>query len=609
VAAIHGTALGGGLETALASHYRCAIPSARIGLPEVKLGLLPGAGGTQRLPRLAGAQAALDIMTSGTPIPATKGAELGVIDRIIDGDLEEGALAYAEELVASNAKPRRVSELSVDPASASPEMFEAYRKKVGKRARGQIAPQNIIKCVEAAAELSFEEGSKIERQLFEACMYSPQSAAMRHLFFAERQAAKVSDVAKDTPLRPIKSVGIIGGGTMGGGIAMNFANVGIPVVMLEIDDEALGRGLGIVKKNYEITMKKGKLSEQQVEQCLGLITGTTNYEDLSDVDLVIEAVFENLDIKKQVFEKLDGVCKKGAILATNTSYQDVNQIAEATGRPEDVIGLHFFSPANVMKLLEIVRADKTANDVIATCMKMAKSIRKVPVLSGVCYGFIGNRMLGKYFREAQLCLLEGSSPEQVDKVMQTWGMAMGPMAVGDLAGLDIGYKARQGLSDEQKGEPKIWAVADALVEMDRLGQKSGAGYYKYDAATRARTSDPDVMKLVEEKAAEFGVTRRNIGDEEILNRLIFALVNEGAKILEEGIAQRSSDIDVVYVYGYGFPVARGGPMHYADAVGLPEVYETICAYRDQLDGDYWEPAPLLEELAKAGGSFAEWSKS
>ncbi len=608
VAAIHGTALGGGLETALASHYRCAVPTAMIGLPEVKLGLLPGAGGTQRLPRLTGAQAALDIMTSGVPISAARGAELGVIDRIIDGDLAQGALAYARELVESGAKPRRVSELSVDPSSASPEMFDEYRKKVSKRARGQIAPQNIIKCVEAAAELSFEEGSKIERQLFEACMYSPQSSAMRHLFFAEREAAKVSDVPKDTPLRPIKTVGIIGGGTMGGGIAMNFANVGIPVVMLEIDDEALGRGLGIVKKNYEITMKKGKLSEQQVEQCLDLITGTTNYDDLSDVDLVVEAVFENLDIKKQVFEKLDGVCKKGAILATNTSYQDVNQIAEATGRPEDVIGLHFFSPANVMKLLEIVRADKTATDVIATCMKMAKSIRKVPVLSGVCYGFIGNRMLGKYFREAQLCLLEGSSPEQVDQVMQTWGMAMGPMAVGDLAGLDIGYKARHGLSDEQKGDDKIWAVADALVEMDRLGQKSGAGYYKYDAATRARSSDPDVLKLIEEKAAEYSVTRRNIGDEEILNRLIFALVNEGARILEEGIAQRSGDIDVVYVYGYGFPVARGGPMHYADAVGLVEVYETICGYRDQLDGDYWEPAPLLEKLASSGSSFAQWSK-
>jgi 3-hydroxyacyl-CoA dehydrogenase len=607
VAAIHGTALGGGLETALASHYRCAVPTARIGLPEVKLGLLPGAGGTQRLPRLAGAKAALDVMTSGVPISAGKGAELGVIDRIINGDLEEGALAYAAELVASGAKPRRVSELEVDPASATADMFDEYRKRIGNRARGQIAPQNIIKCVEAAAELSFEEGSKIERQLFEACMYSPQSAAMRHLFFAERQAAKVNDVPRDTPLRPIQAVGIIGGGTMGGGIAMNFANVGVPVVMLEINDEALSRGLGIVKKNYDMTMKKGKLTEQQVEQCLALITGTSNYDDLSEVDLVIEAVFENLDIKKEVFTKLDSVCKKGAILATNTSYQDVNQIADATGRPQDVIGLHFFSPANVMKLLEIVRADKTADDVIATCMKMAKSIRKVPVLSGVCYGFIGNRMLGKYFREAQLCLLEGSSPEQVDSVMQSWGMAMGPMAVGDLAGLDIGYKARQGLSDEQKGDARIWAVADALVEMDRLGQKSGAGYYRYDAATRARTSDPVVMKLVEATAAEFGITRRRIGDEEILNRLIFALVNEGAKILEEGIAQRSSDIDVVYVYGYGFPVARGGPMHFADAVGLPEVYETICSYRDQLGADYWEPSPLLEKLAKAGGSFTKWS--
>ena len=609
VAAIHGTALGGGLETALASHYRCAVPSAKIGLPEVKLGLLPGAGGTQRLPRLAGARAALDIMTSGVPIAAGKGAELGIVDRIIDGDLEEGALAYARELIEGGAKPRRVSELSVDPSSASTEMFDEYRIKVGRRARGQIAPQNIIKCVEAAAELSFDEGSKIERQLFEACMYSPQSAAMRHLFFAEREAAKVNDIAKDTPLRPIQSVAIIGGGTMGGGIAMNFANVGIPVTMLEISDEALDRGLGIVKRNYDISRKKGKLTEQQVDQCLSLITGTTSYDDLGDADLAVEAVFENLDIKKEVFGKLDGVCKKGAILATNTSYQDVNQIAAATSRPEDVIGLHFFSPANVMKLLEIVRADKTADDVIATCMKMAKSIRKVPVLSGVCYGFIGNRMLGKYFREAQLCLLEGSSPEQVDSVMQEWGMAMGPMAVGDLAGLDIGYKARQGLSDEQKGDAKVWAVADALVETDRLGQKSGAGYYKYDSDTRARLSDPDVMKLVEEKAAEHSVTRRDIGDDEILNRLIFALVNEGAKILEEGIAQRSGDIDVVYVYGYGFPVARGGPMHYADAVGLNEVYETICAYRDQFGGEYWEPAPLLEKLAKAGSSFAEWSQS
>jgi 3-hydroxyacyl-CoA dehydrogenase len=603
VAAIHGTALGGGLETALASHYRCAVPSARLGLPEVKLGLLPGAGGTQRLPRLAGAKAALDIMTSGIPISAREARELGIIDRIIDGELEQGAIAYAKELIENDAKPRRVSELSVDPASASTGMFDEYRRKVGKRARGQIASQNIVKCVEAAAELSFDEGRKIERQLFEVCMLSPQSAAMRHLFFAERQAAKVDDIPKDTPLRPVLSVAIIGGGTMGGGIAMNFANAGIPVTLLEISDEALERGLSTVKKNYDLSMKKGKLTEQQVERCLSLITGTTSYDDLADADLVIEAVFENLDLKIDVFGKLDDVCKKGAILATNTSYQDVNLIAEATGRPEDVIGLHFFSPANVMKLLEIVRTDKTAADVVATCMKMTKSIRKVPVLSGVCYGFIGNRMLGKYFKEAQLCLLEGASPEQVDSVMQTWGMAMGPMAVADLAGLDIGYKARQELCDEQKGDAKVWAVADALVEMGRLGQKTAAGYYTYDPATRARASDPAVMKIVQEKAAHYGIARRDISDEEILNRLVFALVNEGAKILAEGIAQRSGDIDVVYVYGYGFPVARGGPMHYAAAIGLGEVYETICTFRDQAGGEYWQPAPLLEQLAKSGGTW------
>ena len=609
VAAIHGTALGGGLETALASHYRCAIPSAKIGLPEVTLGLLPGAGGTQRLPRLAGAKAALDIMTSGKPISAAQGADLGVIDRMIDGDLETGALAYTRELIDSNAPLRRASELNVDAETASAEMFETYEKTLAKRARGQIAPQNIVRCVKAAVELPFDEGSKLERQLFEECMYSPQSAAMRHMFFAQRQAAKVDGIAKDTPLRDIESVGIIGGGTMGGGIAMNFANVGIPVTILEISDDALERGLGIVRKNYSISMKKGKLSEEQAEKCLSLISGSTSYDDLGEADLVIEAVFENPDIKKQVFAKLDAVCKKGAILATNTSYQDVNEIAAATGRPEDVIGLHFFSPANVMKLLEIVRADKTADDVIATCMKMAKTIRKVPVLSGVCYGFIGNRMLSKYFREAQLCLIEGSSPEQIDSAMQNWGIAMGPLAVGDLAGLDIGYKARQGLSDEQKGDQKIWAVADALVEMDRLGQKSGAGYYQYDSATRARISDPDVMKVVEEKAAEYGVERRDIDDEEIVNRLIFALVNEGARILEEGIAQRAGDIDVVYVFGYGFPAARGGPMHYADAIGLDKVYDTICAFRDQHSAEYWEPAPLLEDLAKDGGSFAEWTKS
>ena len=603
VAAIHGTSLGGGLETALACHYRCAVASAKVGLPEVHLGLLPGAGGTQRLPRLIGAKPALDIMISGKPIAATAAADLGIIDHIVDGDLESGALAYIDKLLASNTEPRRASEQTVAAESATDEMFAEYRKTVAKRARGQISPAKMIDCVEAATKQSFDDGSKLERQSFIDCMASSQSAAMRHMFFAERQAAKVEGLAKDTTLRDIQSVGIIGGGTMGGGIAMNFANAGIPVTMLEINDEALQRGLGIVEKNYGISMKKGKMSEKQVQHCISLIGGTTNYDDLGSVDLVIEAVFENLDIKKEVFGKLDAVCKKGAILATNTSYQDVNEIAAATSRPQDVVGLHFFSPANVMKLLEIVRGDKTADDVIATCMKMAKGIRKVPVLSGVCYGFIGNRMLTGYFREAQLCLLEGATPAQVDTAMQKWGMAMGPLAVGDLAGLDIGYKAREALPEDRRGHPRITAVANALVEMGRLGQKSGAGYYTYDPTTRARIDDPAVMDVVLEKAAEFGIERRDIGDEEIVQRLVYALVNEGARILDEGIAQRASDIDVVYVFGYGFPVTRGGPMHYANAVGLKNVYETIMDFAETHGSDHWEPAPLLNRLAGADGQF------
>ena len=605
VAAIHGTALGGGFETTLASHFRCAVPSAKIGLPEVKLGLLPGAGGTQRLPRLIGAPAALDVMLAGNPVPATMAHKAGAIDRIIEGDLEEGAIAYAKELAAAGTEPRRTSEMSTDPATAGDDVFDGYRKNMARRARGQIAPGHMIDLVQATVTDSFEDGSAKERKSFMELMASPQSIAMRHMFFAEREAAKIADVPQDTPLRPIESVGIIGGGTMGGGIAMNFANVGIPVTLLEINDEALERGLGVVAKNYSISQKKGKLSEEQVKTNMGLITGTTDYADLANVDLVIEAVFENLDIKKEVFAKLDEVCKDGAILATNTSYQDVDAIAASTKRPEDVIGLHFFSPANVMKLLEIVRGEKTADDVIATSMKMAKSIRKVPVLARVCYGFIGNRMLTPYFREAQLCMLEGASPEQIDSAMENWGMAMGPLAVGDLAGLDIGYKARQSLPEDQRGHPRVSAVADALVEMGRCGQKTGAGYYKYDPQTRARINDPEVEQIIEEKAAEHGVQRREISDEEIIQRLVYGLVNEGAKILDEGIAQRSSDIDVVYIYGYGFPAARGGPMHYADHVGLGEVYETISRFSKELDAEHWDPAPLIKRLAESGGSFGK----
>jgi 3-hydroxyacyl-CoA dehydrogenase len=561
VAAIHGTALGGGFETALAAHYRCAISSAKVGFPEVKLGLLPGAGGTQRTPRLAGVKATLDLITTGAPIAAGQAEQIGLIDKIIDGDLQEGAINWAKELISDGVPIRRSSEQAVPDYEAS--IFDDYREAVEKRARGQIAPARIVSAVEAAATSTFEEGLAVERDLFMECMGSSQSASMRHLFFAERRASKIDGLAKDTPKRPVASVGIIGGGTMGGGIAMSFANAGIPVTMIEISDEALQRGLSIIERNYAGSVKRGKLSEEKAAGCRALISGSTDYAALADVDMVVEAVFEDPDLKKKIFARLDAVCKPGAILATNTSYQDVDAIAAATNRPEDVIGMHFFSPAHIMKLLEVVRGEKTADDVLATVMALAKKIRKVAVVSGVCYGFIGNRMLRPYGSTAQLLLLEGASPQQVDAAMEDWGMAMGPMRVFDLAGLDIGYTARKALTDEQKGDPKSYRVPDLLVEAGRLGQKSGAGFYAYDDNRRA-TPDPAVDEMIEAAAAEFGVERREISDSEIVDRLISALVDEGRKILDEGIAQRSSDIDVVYIYGYGFPVSRGGPMFYAD---------------------------------------------
>ncbi len=609
IAAIHGTALGGGLETALACHYRCAVKSAMVGLPEVKLGLLPGAGGTQRVPRLTGVEAAIALMTSGTPIKAQAAIGLNLIDHIIDGDdLLEGALAYAQQLIADNAPLRRVRDINIDTASFKADIFDGSRQQLSRRAKGQMAPQRIVDCIEAAATLPFDEGLAAEQRHFKDCIESSQSAAMRQLFFAQREATKIKGLGKETAKRPIQSVAIIGGGTMGGGIAMNFANVGIPVTMLEINDEALQRGLGIIDKNYSVTVKKGKLSEEQKQGCLSLISGTTDYQDLANADLVIEAVFENLEIKQQVFATLDKVCKPGAILATNTSYQDVNAIAAATQRPEDVIGLHFFSPANIMKLLEIVRAEKTSDEVIATSMAVAKAIGKVPVLSGVCFGFIGNRMLSQYGREAQLCLIEGASAEQIDRVMENYGMAMGPLAVSDLAGIDIGYKVRESLSDDEKGDPRSYCIADALVEQGRLGQKSGAGFYQYDPQTRARISDPDVVALIAAQAVKYGVSRRDFSDEEILDRLLLPLINEGAKILQEGIAQRPGDIDVVYVFGYGFPVYHGGPMHYADHIGLETVYKKLSAFQQQSGEDYWQPAELIKTLAESGSSFAKWSQ-
>ena len=606
IAAIHGTALGGGFEVSLACHYRCAIASAKVGLPEVKLGLLPGAGGTQRVPRIAGVKAALDMIASGNPIAADKALDMGLIDEIIEqADLQAGAVQYAKDLVESGAPLRRIRDITIDAATIEPGFFDNARKQLARRARGQIAQDKIVSCIEAAVELPMDKGLQRERELFLELVTSPESAAMRHIFFAERQAAKIKGLAKDTPVREINKVAIIGGGTMGGGIAMCFANVDIPVVMVEINDEALQRGLNIIRKNYKITVQKGKLDADKMEDRLGLITGTTDYADIADVDLVIEAIFENLELKKEIFAKLDSVCKPGAILATNTSYQDVNAIAEATSRPQDVLGMHFFSPANVMKLLEVVRGEKTADDVLATSMKIGKKIGKVCALSRVCYGFIGNRMLGGYGREAQLLLMDGCTPTQVDSALESFGMAMGPLAMGDLAGLDVGYKARQGRTD-LPDDPKLYRMGNLLVEMGRHGQKTGSGFYKYDAETRKRISDPEVEAMIKQEAAKLNVEQRDISDQEILQRCFYPLINEGARILEEGIAQRPSDIDVVYVFGYAFPVAKGGPMHYADQIGLKNVYDKICEFRESYGEQYWQPAPLLKQLAEAGKTFAEW---
>jgi 3-hydroxyacyl-CoA dehydrogenase len=547
-------------------------------------------------------EASLELITSGALIPAAKAESLGLIDEVVTGDLREAALAYTRRLVADNTVIRRTGDL--DAEAVDPDVYTNWRATLAKRARGQSAPQRIVDAVEAASTLPFEEGMKKERELFFECMQDSQSRALQHVFFAERAAAKIEGLPGDTPKRDIDSVGIIGGGTMGGGIAMSFANAGFPVTLLEINQEALERGLSIIDKNYAGSVKRGKLSEEKARGCRARISGTTDYALLAECDLVIEAVFEDPDLKKSIFTKLDETCKSGAILATNTSYQDVNAIAAATKRPEDVLGMHFFSPAHIMKLLEVVRGAETADDVLATVMALARKIRKVPVMSGVCYGFIGNRMLGGYFREAQLCLLEGATPESIDDALCDWGMAMGPISVGDLAGLDVGYKARQALPEDERGDPRAARVPDALVELGRLGQKSGGGFYDYDPETRARTQSPVALEIIEREAAALSIERREIGRDEIVDRMIFALVNEGMRVIEEGISQRYGDIDVVYVYGYGFPAWRGGPMHYATEVGLEKVLARISEFHERF-GEDWTPAPLLEQLVADGKSLAD----
>ncbi len=603
VAAIHGTALGGGLEVAMGCHYRCAVAAAKVGLPEVALGLLPGATGTQRLPRLAGVGKALDMMLSGKPVSAGEAHEHGIIDEIIAGELREGAIAYAERLLEQDAPPRRVSQLRVDKADLDAEFFSDYRQQIARQARGFFAPQQIIQCVEAAVELPYEEALAVERERFTACRESGHSRAQRHLFFAERAAAKIPDVPKDSPLRAINKVAVIGAGTMGGGIAMNLVNAGLPVTLLETDEAGLERGLGSIRSHYEAALKKGRMTQAQLEERMRLINAGLDDIALADADLVIEAVFENMAIKKQVFERLDAVCKPGAILASNTSSLDVNAIAAATRRAEDVIGLHFFAPANVMPLLEIVRATHTAPEVIATAMALAKTLRKTAVLVGVCYGFVGNRMFFPYIREAQMLLLEGVSAARIDQVAYDWGMAMGPHAVSDLSGLDVFYKLYEEWEDKPD-DPAYFRMGIELYKQGRYGQKSGAGIYQYDG--RTPLPDPAVAELAARLAEELDIAPREISDEEIIERLFYPMINEGARILEEGIALRPGDIDVVFANGYGMPRYRGGPMFYADALGLKTVHAGICKYRERYGERYWTPAPLLEKLAQAGSTFADW---
>ncbi|MFT6288943.1 MAG: 3-hydroxyacyl-CoA dehydrogenase [Alcanivorax sp.] len=598
IAAIHGTALGGGLEVAMAAHYRCAVVSAKLGLPEVKLGLLPGAGGTQRLPRLVGAKKALDMMTGGAPIEAASALEVGLIDELLEGNLEAAALEYTKGVIAAGSGVRPTGQRKVKDAPSA-EFYTEYAASIARKTRGLISPGYIIELAELACNSDIGAGQAVERERFLVCQKSPQSAALRHVFFAERATGKLPDLPKDTAVREVNSVAVIGAGTMGGGIAMCFANAGIPVTIVEMVQKNLDRGLDVLRNNYATSLKRGRFTQAQVDGFLANISGTVDYNDIANADVVIEAVFESMEVKKSVFTQLDAVCKPGAILATNTSYLDVNEIAEVTRRPADVIGAHFFSPANVMKLLEVVRAAKTAPDVVQTFMKLARKIGKIPVAVGVCHGFVGNRMLRGYGRQAQQLLLEGATPEQVDAAMEGWGMAMGPVAVGDLAGLDIGYRSRrdQGI---KPGSVMEAAVADALVEMERLGQKSGAGYYRYDPTTRKRENDPQVHALIERVSGEFNVSRREIGEDEILDRLLLALVNEGAKILEEGIAARPSDIDIVYLNGYGFPAWRGGPMFYADTLGLAEVVARMEALLAATGDEDWAPAPLLRKLLDEG---------
>jgi len=601
VMAIHGTAFGGGLELAMAGHYRVAVASALVGQPEVKLGLIPGAAGTQRLPRLAGVAKAVEMCAEGNAVKAEEALKSGILDRLIEGDLLAGAIAFANEVADKPAPKTRERNGKL---GENADIFAAARETARRKQRNLIAPLAAIDAVEAATKFSFEQGCEEEQKLFTKCLFSDQSKALIHVFFGDREVGKIPDVPKETPVIPVNSVGVVGAGTMGGGIAMVFANVGIPVLVKETDQAALNRGLSNIQKNYGNSVKRGRFTQQFADERLRLIQPTLRYDGFAKVDMVVEAVFEGMALKKEVFAELDGVCKPGAILASNTSTLNIDEIASATSRPQAVIGTHFFSPANVMRLLEIVRGKATGKEVIATCMQLSRKLGKIGVLVGNCMGFVGNRMFGPYRREAQFLVEEGASIEAVDNALYEFGMAMGPLATGDLAGLDVGWRIRKEYRHLQKPGLRQPFTEDRLCELGRFGQKTGAGWYKYDENRKA-SPDPEVAALIRKWTSEAGIPQRQISSEEIVDRCLYALVNEGARILEEGYALRAVDIDIIYLNGYGFPAYRGGPMWYADTVGLKKVYERIREFQ-QRHGGWWEPAPLLKGLAEQGKTLAEF---
>lgn len=606
VMAIHGTAFGGGLELAMAGHYRVCVATAQVGQPEVKLGIIPGAAGTQRLPRLAGVAKAVEMCMDGNPVKAEDALKAGIVDRIVAGDLLLGAIAFAREVAGKPApKTRERSDKLGTPEQNAP-IFAAARETTRKKQRGMIAPLAAIDAVEAATKLPFEDGCREEQSLFMKCLFSDQSKSLIHVFFGEREVAKIPDVPKETPIIPVNSAAVVGAGTMGGGIAMVLANAGIPVLLKEADQAALDRGLANIQKNYANSVKRGRFTQQFVDERLKLIQPTLTFDGFAGADMVIEAVFEGMALKKQVFDELDRVCKPGAILASNTSTLSIDDIASATSRPEFVIGTHFFSPANVMRLLEIVRGKATSKEVIATCMQLSKKVGKIGVLVGNCRGFVGNRMFHPYVRESVFLVEEGATVQEVDSALYDFGMAMGPLAVGDLSGLDVGWRIRKEYRHLEKPGIRQPFAGDNLCEMGRFGQKTGAGWYKYDEQRRAMP-DPEVEQLVRKWAAKAKIPQRKISADEIVDRCVYALVNEGARILEEGYALRAVDIDIIYLNGYGFPAYRGGPMWYADTVGLKKVYDRVCEFHQQ-HGEIWGPAPLLKQLAEQGKTFAEFSR-